>query len=43
MHIKNIGKIVNKQLKIKHPHWKSMTRKIKKLLAKEVVDEKAFN
>ncbi len=39
MHIKNIRKIINKQLKIKHPHWKSMTRKIKKLLAREVVDE----
>ena len=43
MHIKNIRKIVNKQLKTKHPHWKSMTRKIKKLLAREVVDEVVKN
>jgi hypothetical protein len=43
MHRKNIRKIVNKQLKTKHPHWKSMTRKTKKLLAKEVVDEVVKN
>ena len=43
MHIKNIRKIVNKQLKTKHPHWKSMTRKTKKALALEVVDEVVKN
>jgi hypothetical protein len=39
MHIKNINRIVKKQLKIKHPYWKSMSRKSKKALAREVVDE----
>jgi len=43
MHIKNIRKTINKQLKSKHPHWKSMTRKDKKQLAKEVVDEVVKN
>ena len=42
-HTKNIRKMVNKQLKTKHPHWKSMTRKIKKLLAGEVVNEVVRN
>lgn len=35
MHIKNIRKIINKQLKTNHPYWKSMTRKSKKALAQE--------
>ena len=43
MHIKNIRKTINKQLKSKHPHWKSMTRKDKNQLAREVVDEVVKN
>jgi len=43
MHTKDIKRIIVNQLKIKHPHWKSMTRKDKKLLAKEVMDEVVKN
>ena len=39
MHIKNINRIVKKQLKIKHPYWNNLSRKSKKALAREVVDE----
>jgi len=43
MHLKNINRIVKKQLKIKHPYWNSMTKKSKKELAQEVVDEVVRN
>jgi len=43
MHLKNINRIVKKQLKIKHPYRKSMTKKSKKELAREVVDEVVRN
>ena len=39
MHTKNIRKKVIKQLKYKHPNWRTMTMKAKKKLAKKVVDE----
>ncbi len=43
MHIKNIRWLVRKQLKTKHPHWNRMTKKIKKALTQEVVDEVVKN
>ena len=39
MHRKNIRQIVTKQLKYNHPHWKKMTRKSKKELLKQIMDE----
>jgi hypothetical protein len=39
MHRKNIRQMVLKQLKYNHPHWKRMTKKSKKILIQEVVDE----
>jgi len=39
MHRKNIRQIVIKQLKSNHPYWKKMTKKSKKELAKQVMDE----
>ncbi|MCP4756684.1 MAG: transposase [Proteobacteria bacterium] len=47
MHEKNIKLIVKKQLKKDHPHWRSLTKKEKKELAKQVtkaaVDDYDFN
>jgi len=39
MHGKNIRRLVKKQLKQKHPHWKKMRRKTKKKLLKDIMDE----
>jgi len=39
MHSKNIKKLVNKQLKSKHPNWNMLTKKEKTHLSKAVVDE----
>ena len=36
MHHKNIKRVVKKQLKKDHPHWKRLTKKEKKELAKQV-------
>ncbi len=38
MHEKNIKRMVTKQLKKQFPHWKRLTRKQKKALAKQVLD-----
>ena len=43
MHRKNIRQLVTKQLKYNHPHWKKMTKKSKKELAKQVMDEVVNN
>ena len=43
MHQKNIRRIITKQLKTKHPHWKKMPKKIKKELVQEIVDEVVNN
>jgi len=43
MHRKNIRQLVTKQLKYNHPHRKKMTRKSKKELAKQVMDEVVSN
>jgi len=39
MQIKNIRRLVKRQLKYNHPHWKKMKKKAKKKLLKQVVDE----
>jgi len=39
MHIKNIRRLVKKQLKYNHPYWKKMKKASKKELIKQVVDE----
>ncbi len=39
MHIKNIRRLIKKQLKYNHPYWKKMKKKSKKELIKQVVDE----
>jgi hypothetical protein len=39
MHRKNIRRMVLRQLKYNHPHWKKMTKKSKKVLIQEVMDE----
>ncbi len=38
MHKKNIRRLIKKQLKLKHPHWKKMKKKAKKELLKEIMD-----
>ena len=43
MHRKNIRRIVIKQLKYNHPHWKKMSKKSKKELIKQVADEVVSN
>ena len=43
MHRKNIRRIITKQLKTEHPHWKKMTRKSKKKLLQQIVDEAVNN
>jgi hypothetical protein len=43
MHRKNIRWIITKQLKTEHPHWKKMTRKSKKKLLQQIVDEVVNN
>lgn len=43
MHRKNIRLIITKQLKIEHPHWKKMTRKSKKKLLQQILDEAVNN
>ncbi len=43
MHRKNIRQIVTKQLKYDHPHWKKMTKKSKKELVKQIMDEVVNN
>ncbi|OQY52711.1 MAG: hypothetical protein B6230_02115 [Desulfobacteraceae bacterium 4572_89] len=39
MHTKNIRRIVIKQLKYNHPRWKKMSKKSKKELLQQVMDE----
>lgn len=39
MHQKNIRRLVKKQLKINHPHWKAMKKKEKKKVIKQIMDE----
>jgi len=39
MQRKNIRRLVKRQLKYNHPHWKKMKKKAKKKLLKQVVDE----
>lgn len=39
MHRKNIRRLVKRQLKYNHPHWKKMKKKAKKKLLKQVMDE----
>ncbi len=39
MHLKNIKATIRKQLKIKFPNWKRLTKKEKKSIAKKVLDE----
>jgi hypothetical protein len=39
MHRKNIRRMIIKQLKRNHPHWKNMTRKSKKEMTREVMSE----
>ncbi len=43
MHRKNIRRIVIRQLKYNHPHWKRMNKKSKKKLLKQVMDEVVNN
>jgi len=43
MHRKDIKRTVTKQLKAKHPYWKKMTRKEKKELARQVMQEVVNN
>jgi hypothetical protein len=43
MHRKNIRCIITKQLKIELPHWKKMTRKSKKKLIQQIMDEVVNN
>ncbi len=43
MHIKNIRRIITKQLKTDHPHWKKLIKKSKKKLIQQVVDEVTSN
>jgi hypothetical protein len=43
MHRKNIRQLVTKQLKYNHPRWKKMTKKSKKEVAKQVMDEVVSN
>jgi hypothetical protein len=38
-HAKHIRTIVVKQLKTNHPGWKKLTRKVKKELTRQVLDE----
>ena len=39
MHRKNIRRLATKQLKIKHPYWNIMSKKEKKELSKQIVNE----
>lgn len=39
MHKKNIKRLVKKQLKYNHPHWKKMQKKAKKILLDQVTKE----
>lgn len=43
MHRKNIRRIAIEQLKYNHPYWKKMSKKSKKELAKQVMDEVVGN
>ncbi len=43
MNRKNIRRIVIRQLKNNHPHWKRMNKKSKKRLLKQVMNEVADN
>jgi len=43
MHRKNIRRIVIRQLKYNHPHWKRMNKKSKKKLLKQIMDEVVNN
>ncbi len=39
MHRKNIRRIINKQLKLEHPHWKKLSKKDKKTIAANLLEE----
>ena len=39
MHRKNIRRLAKKQLKIKHSYWKTMSKKEKRELIKQVIEE----
>jgi hypothetical protein len=43
MHIKNIRRLITKQLKYNHPYWKTIKKKSKKELIKQIVDEVVKN